>query len=132
MQMKVMVMISIRILKICDSAIVKPLSIIFNNCINQNVFPYVWKKSSICHIHKKGGKHLIITNHNHCYQFVGKCLKDQSLIQYMNMLQKTNCYQSINLIFGLIIHVWISYYRLFITYEKLLILLLLLKNMMCF
>ena len=31
--------ISIRILKIYDSAIVEPLSILFNNCLNQSIFP---------------------------------------------------------------------------------------------
>ena len=30
--------ISIRMLKICDTAIGEPLSIIFNNCINQSMF----------------------------------------------------------------------------------------------
>ena len=31
--------ISIRIIKIFDTVIVEPLSIIFNNCINQSMFP---------------------------------------------------------------------------------------------
>ena len=30
--------ISIRMLKICDTAIVELLSIIFNNCVNQSMF----------------------------------------------------------------------------------------------
>ena len=51
--------ISIRILKICDSAIIKPLSIIFRNCINNSAFPDLWKKSSISPIHKKGDKKII-------------------------------------------------------------------------
>ena len=51
--------ISIRMLKICDTAIVEPLSIIFNNCINQSLFPDIWKKSNICPIHKKGDKQII-------------------------------------------------------------------------
>ena len=46
--------ISIRMLKICDSAIVEPLSILFNNCLNQSIFPDIWKRSNICPIHKKG------------------------------------------------------------------------------
>ena len=48
--------ISIRMLKICDSAIAKPLTIIFNNCINQSIFPDIWKKSNVCPNHKKGDK----------------------------------------------------------------------------
>ena len=31
--------VSIRIIKIFDTVIVEPLSIIFNNCINQSKFP---------------------------------------------------------------------------------------------
>ena len=31
--------VSIRIIKIFDTVIVEPLSIIFNNCINQSTFP---------------------------------------------------------------------------------------------
>ena len=46
-------------LKICDSAIVEPLTIIFNNCINQSMFPDIWKNSNIYHIHKKGDKQTI-------------------------------------------------------------------------
>ena len=46
-------------LKICDSAIVEPLTIIFNSFINQSMFPDIWKKSNICPIHKKGDKQTI-------------------------------------------------------------------------
>ena len=51
--------ISIRMVKICDISIVEPLSIIFNNCINQSMFPNIWKKSNISPIHKKGDKQII-------------------------------------------------------------------------
>ena len=46
-------------LKICDSAIVEPLTIIFESCINQSLFPDIWKKSNICPIHKNGDKQTI-------------------------------------------------------------------------
>ena len=46
-------------LKICDSAIVEPLSILFNNCMNQIMFPDICKRSNICPIHKKGDKQII-------------------------------------------------------------------------
>ena len=39
--------------------IIKPLSIIFRNCINNSTFPDLWKKSNICPIHKKGDKQTI-------------------------------------------------------------------------
>ena len=39
--------ISIRLLKICDSSIVRPLSIIFKNCLQNGSFPNNWKKSNL-------------------------------------------------------------------------------------
>ena len=48
--------ISIKMLKICDPAIIRPLSIIYRNCISQNAFPDMWKKSNICPIHQKSDK----------------------------------------------------------------------------
>ena len=50
--------ISIRMLKIYDTAIVEPLSIIFYNCINQSMFPDICKKIN-CPIHKKSDKQII-------------------------------------------------------------------------
>ena len=49
--------IFIRILKIFDT--VEPLSIIFNNRINQSMFPDIWERSNICPIYKKGDKQII-------------------------------------------------------------------------
>ena len=54
--------ISVRMLKMCDNSIVKPLMIIFNNCINDGVFPLCWKKANITPIYKKGDK-CIISNY---------------------------------------------------------------------
>ena len=48
--------ISIKILKICDSAIMKPVAFLFKNCISQCIFPDNWKKSNIFPSHKKGDK----------------------------------------------------------------------------
>ena len=48
--------ISIRMLQLCDNSIIKPLSIIFNNCITEGYFPLLWKKGNIIPIHKKGSK----------------------------------------------------------------------------
>ena len=46
-------------LKLCDLAVVKPLSIIFRNCVDQNMFPDTWKKVNICPIYKKDDKQVI-------------------------------------------------------------------------
>ena len=51
--------LSIRLLKICDSILVKPLSIIFKNCLQSRSFPNNWKKSNVVPIHKKGDKQLL-------------------------------------------------------------------------
>ena len=51
--------ISIRMLKLCDSSVVKPLSIIFHNCISEGYFPVAWKKGNVTPIHKKTQKNLI-------------------------------------------------------------------------
>ena len=51
--------ISIRMLKICDIAIVEPFSIIFNYCINQSMFPDIWKNLNMCLIHKKEDQQII-------------------------------------------------------------------------
>ena len=97
--------ISIRMLKICDTAIVEPLSIIFNNCINQSMFPDIWKRLNICPIHKKGDKQ-IINNYRPVSLLLicGKIFEriiSNSLYEYV---EKTN-YQSISLAFGPMIHV---------------------------
>ena len=36
--------ISVRMVKICDSAISKPLALIFKNCFDSSTFPDCWKK----------------------------------------------------------------------------------------
>ena len=47
-------------LKMCDSAIVEPLTIIFDSFINQSMFNDIWKNSNIIWlIHKKCHKQTI-------------------------------------------------------------------------
>ena len=46
-------------IKICDPSIVKPLSIIYQNCFNTGTFPDLWKKSNIVPVHKKGDKQIV-------------------------------------------------------------------------
>ena len=48
--------ISIRMLKICGSAMYQPLAIIFKQCVDTGIFPSEWKKGNIVPIHKKGDK----------------------------------------------------------------------------
>ena len=50
--------VSIRMLKLRDESIVKPLSIIFSNCKLKKTFPNLWEKANVVPIHKKGEKNL--------------------------------------------------------------------------
>ena len=45
--------ITIRMIKICDAATVKPLLIIFKNCIDSSTFPSVWKNQMLYQFIKK-------------------------------------------------------------------------------
>ena len=51
--------ISIRMLKLSQKSILKPLKRIFENCLRTRLFPNQWKKVSVVPIHKKGDKQLI-------------------------------------------------------------------------
>ena len=48
--------ISIRMLKLCQISICKPLLIIFRTCMRRGKFPTDWKKANIVPIHKKSDK----------------------------------------------------------------------------
>ena len=48
--------LSIRMIKLCGNTICKPLSIIFNDCLNEGKFPHEWKKANVVSVHKKGNK----------------------------------------------------------------------------
>ena len=50
--------ISIRMLKLSDKAICKPLHMIFTSCLQTGVFPIHWKKANVVPIHKKESKQL--------------------------------------------------------------------------
>ena len=49
-------MLSIRMIKLCENSICKPLSIIFNDCLKEGKFPSDWKKAHVVPVHKKGDK----------------------------------------------------------------------------
>ena len=46
-------MMSIRMLKICDDSINKPLRLIFRACLEHGMFPQNWKKANVIPIHLK-------------------------------------------------------------------------------
>ena len=48
--------ISVKMLKICDNSLVRPLSLLFEKSFNNYYFPELWKKSNIIPVHKKNDK----------------------------------------------------------------------------
>ena len=51
--------ISIRMIKICDKSLVKPLILLFENSAKSSSYPDIWKKSNIIPVHKKNDKRLV-------------------------------------------------------------------------
>ena len=50
--------ISVRMIKLSDSALVIRLKIIFENCLRRGVFPEIWKYANVVPVHKKNEKNL--------------------------------------------------------------------------
>ena len=48
--------ISVTMIKICEDAIVEPLCMIFERCIETGIYPSSWKKANVVPIHKKGSR----------------------------------------------------------------------------
>ena len=51
--------ISIRMIKICDKSLLKPLIILFGNSTKSSCYSDIWKRSNIIPVHKKNGKQLV-------------------------------------------------------------------------
>ena len=51
--------ISIRMIKMCDKSILKPLILLFENSTKSSYYPDIWKKSNIVPVHKKNDKQLV-------------------------------------------------------------------------
>ena len=68
--------ISIKMLKLSSPFIIKPLSIIFQNCLKSGIFPDDWKKGNIVLAHKKTvNSYSVIIAPCHCYLYVQKFLR---------------------------------------------------------
>ena len=50
--------ISVRMIKLSDAALVAPLRIIFTNCLRCGVFPQIWKSANVVPAHKRNEKNL--------------------------------------------------------------------------
>ena len=51
--------ISIWMIKICDTSICRPLKLIFQSCLESGKFPNEWKKANVVPVHKKGDKQIL-------------------------------------------------------------------------
>ena len=51
--------ISIKMIKICDKSLLKPLIILFENSTKSSHYPDIWKRSNIIPVHKKNDKQLV-------------------------------------------------------------------------
>ena len=51
--------ISIRMIKICDKSLIKPLMLVFKKSIRSSYYPDIWKKSNVIPVHKKNDKRLV-------------------------------------------------------------------------
>ena len=90
--------ISVCMIKLCASSILKPLHLIFGNCLETESFPKEWKKANIIPVHKKGDKQLI-TNYRpvSLLPICGKVFEKiifNSLFVYLNNNNLLNSNQS--------------------------------------
>ena len=73
--------ISVRMILNCDSPIVTPLKIIFQNCLEKGVFPKIWTMGNIVPIHKKSSKQLLKN-----YRFVSLLPVFGKIFEKVNLL----------------------------------------------
>ena len=62
-------MISIRMVKLCDASLCKPLELIFKSCLESGKFPLEWKKANVVPAYKKGDKQLLKKYSPICFPF---------------------------------------------------------------
>ena len=118
--------IPISMLKICDSATLKSLAILFK--AYQGIFPDNWRKSNIFPIYNKGNKQ-IVNNYRpvSLLSICGTIFERLIFSSCIGFLKSATFFQFINLVFVLMTHVSTSFYLLLIHYTKLLMLNLLLR-----
>ena len=56
-------MICIRMVKLCDASLCKPLEFIFKSCLESGKFPLEWKKANVVPAHKKEDKQILENYH---------------------------------------------------------------------
>ena len=68
---------SVSMVKICDSSIIRPLCLIYETCLHAGIFPDNWKKAKVLPIHKNESRQLKkkTTYQYHYYMSVVKSLR---------------------------------------------------------
>ena len=51
--------ISIRMIKVCDKSLSKPLIILFKTLMKSSYYPDIWRRSNVIPVHKKNDKKLV-------------------------------------------------------------------------
>ena len=73
-------------LKLSVPSIIKPLLIIFENCLNFRTFLDDWKKGNVVPIQKKITNNLSITTILHpCYVYVPKILRSSCFVLFLDL-----------------------------------------------
>ena len=89
---------SVRMLKICGSSIIKPLCLLFNNCVRQGVFFVTWKMTNVLLLHKENRKQLVdnyqlVSLLSICSKMFEKLLFD-SICKFLDKNCLLNSYQT--------------------------------------
>ena len=82
-------MISIRMVKICDDSIYKPLKLIFQSCLESGNFPSEWKKANVVPVHKQGDEKILKSYRPiSLLPIIGKILRNYYMMECLSFLQK--------------------------------------------
>ena len=105
-------------IKICDKSLIKPLTIVFNNCINTRIFPDNWRKSNVSPIYKKNDKKLLnIYRPVFLLLIFSKIFERLIISDILNILIHIIYLNQTNQVLDLMTCVFVSYYwRLHTTY----------------
>ena len=78
-------MISIRMIKICDTSICRPLKLIFQSCLESGKTPSEWKKANVVAVHNKCDKQVLkISDQYRYFLLLVRSLKDCCMTGCLN------------------------------------------------
>ena len=109
--------ISVRMVKLCDASLCKPLELIFKSCLESGKFPLEWRKPNVVSAHKKWDRQ-ILKNYRpiSLLPITGKIFER---ILYNNMFEfftENDLISHNQSGLNQVIHVWINFCRLLMKY----------------